>query len=105
MVSQEQAPLTQFWNLRRLLQDFRNRLAVFELQRHEHPWHERKMKCHVELVTIAEICPQITGPLVRFRQQHPSGKLPIKPRAQLLDDLVGFREVLAIRPLAFYKVV
>ena len=81
MVAQKQAPLAVFRNLRRLLQDFRDRLAVFELQSHEHAGHERKMERHVELVAISEIRPQIGWPLVRLRQQHSARELSIHARS------------------------
>ena len=50
VIAQENAPLAALGNFRRLLQNFDDRLAVFQFHRHEHSGHQRKMKCHVEFV-------------------------------------------------------
>ena len=55
MVAQEQAPLAHLGDFGRLLQNFCDRLAVFQLHPHKHPGHEREVEGHVELIPIGKI--------------------------------------------------
>ena len=38
-----------------LIQDFRDGVAVLLPERHEHPRHEREVKCHVALIAVAKV--------------------------------------------------
>ncbi len=104
MVSQEQAPLAYFRNFRRLLQNFCDRLPVFQLHPHKHPGHEREVEGHVELIPVGKICTQVSRPLVGFRQQHASRKLQVEAGAQFFDDGMGLGKVFAIGPFALDQV-
>ena len=68
VIAEEQTPLAGVGNFLCLLKNFRDRLAVFQLQAHEHSRHEWKVKRHVKLVAIAEVRTEVSGPLVGFRQ-------------------------------------
>ena len=104
VVAEEEAPLAGVGNRRRLLQNFRDRLAVLEFHPHEHPRHERKMKCHVELIAIAEVRQQICRPLVRFCQQHASRKFFIQAGPQVLKYAVGLGKIFAVGAFAFDQI-
>ena len=95
MIAQEQAPLARCRNLGSLLEDFGDGFAIFQLQAHEHSGHEREMKCHVKLVALAEVSAQIGRPLVGFGQQHLAGRVLVQFGAQLFQNGVGLRQVLA----------
>ena len=77
MVAKKKAPLANIGNVRRLLQDFSNRFAVFQFHSHEHARHEGKVEGHVKLVAIRKICAQISRPLVGLCQQHAPWELLI----------------------------
>jgi hypothetical protein len=64
VIKKEDFPLAAFRNIGDLLEDVDNRLAIFQLNRHEHAWHQRKMKSHVELATV----PQNAG--ARLQDSH-----------------------------------
>jgi hypothetical protein len=67
MIAQKQGPLAGGRDFRSLLQYFRDGLAVFQLQSHEHSGHQRKMKRHMEFVSVPEIGAKIGGPLIGLR--------------------------------------
>ena len=84
MISEKQRPLAVFRNRRCLPKDIDNGESVFHPERHEHAQHDRKVKCHVALIAIAEIGDGIFGPLIGFRQEHSISKVPINVLAKLL---------------------
>ena len=104
MVAKEQRPLAGGRDFRGLLQDFSDGLAVFQLQPHEHPGHQREMKRHVEFIAVAEIWAKIGGPLIGLGQQHPARELFIEFFSQVLQNFVGLGQILTIRTFAFDEV-
>src|SRR5260370_38767362 len=53
---------------------------------------------------VAKVWTKISRPLIRFRQQHRTRALIVDFLAQFADHLVGFRQVLARRPLSLDQV-
>ena len=104
VVAQEQAPLARRRNLRSLLEDFGDGLAVFQLEPHEHSGHQREMERHVKFVALAEIGAEVGGPLVGFGQQHFAGIIFVELSAQFLEDGVGFGQIFAGCAFAFDQV-
>ena len=98
MVAQEEAPLARFWNLGGSGQNIDDRLTVFELQRHEHARHERKMKGHMKLVPAAEVLAHVRGPLVGLSEEKVAGIVFLEPAAQKPDHVVRLGKVLTRRP-------
>jgi hypothetical protein len=80
VVAQEHRPLAVLRYVRRLAQNFHDRVAILLPHRHEHARHEREVERHVALVAIAEIRPDVRRPLVGFGQQHPI-RIPFVERA------------------------
>ena len=66
VVAQKHCPLTVLRDCRRLLHDVDDRKTVLHLERHEHSRHQREMKTHVGLVTLAEIRCRVLRPLIGF---------------------------------------
>src|SRR5579875_1237468 len=99
MVAQENTPLAVGRYFGSTLKNFDDWLSIFQLYRHEHPWHQREMKGHVKFVALAEIGADIGGPLVRLRQQHPAGKRFVEATPIFAHDLVSFRQILAGCPV------
>ena len=52
-------------------------------------------------VAPAEVRRRVLGPLVRLREQHAVVVALVHAPADLLDELIGFREVLAGRSFPF----
>src|SRR5579864_1698546 len=104
MVAQEQGPLAGRRDFRSLLQDFGDWFSVFQLQSHEHPGHQRKMKRHMELVSGPEVWSKIGGPLVGLGQQHSAAELFVEFSTQRFQNFVCLRQVLAICALTFHQV-
>jgi hypothetical protein len=104
VVAQERRPLARVRDLRRASQDVDDREAVLELDRHEHPGHQREVEVHVALVAVAEVRRGVRRPLVGLREQHPVLEVGVDVRAQLLEERVGLLEVLAARSLALVEV-
>ena len=52
------------------------------------------------LVAVAEVLHDVLGPLVGLGEQDTSGEPLVHVRAQLAQELVGGREVLAVGPVA-----
>ena len=68
MVAQEDGPLAAVGQLRGLLHDAGEGLAVLHGHRHEDARHERKVERHVALVAVAEVVDHVLGPLVGLGQ-------------------------------------
>ena len=66
--------------------------------------HEREVEGHVAFVAIAEIGRRVLRPLVCLRQQHLVLVVLVERRADLLQHLVGFRQVLVVRALALDEI-
>ena len=104
MVAQEYRPLAAVRNIRGLLHDLGDGVAVFLGDRHVNARHERKVICHVALIAVAEILAHILGPLICLREQEPILVVRIDGGAQLLDDLVRFAQILVVRALALDQI-
>ena len=100
MIAQEQRPLAVVGNVRRLVEDLGERVAVLLPQRHEHARHQREVEGHVAFVAVAEVGAHVGGPLVRFGQQHPVavGRVELPPHP--LQHRVRLGQVLVVRSLA-----
>ena len=104
VVAQEQRPLGARWDVRGLLQDVDQREPVLHLECHVHARHHREVERHVTFVAVAEVFARVLRPLVRLGQQHAVGELLIDVGAQLLQELVGLREVLAGGAFTFIQI-
>ena len=100
VVAQEDAPLAAVRDRRGLLEDLRDREARLAPYRHEDARHHREVEGHVALVAaglgVAEVVDDVRGPLVGLAEQHPAGVLVVDEAADLLEEVVGLREVLAV---------
>ncbi len=104
VIAQEQRPLAIRRDVRRLPQDVGDREAVLLGDGHVNSRHQREMIGHVAFVALAEIGGHVLGPLIGFRQQELAGRVGIELRADLLDDGVGFREILVVGALPLAKI-
>ncbi len=104
MVAQEDRPLAAVRDLRRLPHDVGDRVPVLLRDRHVHPRHQREVERHVAFVAVAEILRGLLRPLVGLGQQHPVGIGFVEGGADLLDDRVGLRQILAIGAVALDQV-
>ncbi len=104
VVAQEDRPLTGLRDVRCLLEDVDDREAIFHLQRHEEPRHERKMERHVALVALAKIRNGVLRPLIRLGEEHAIGVLLLNMRTKVFQITVRLREILARGSLAFEKI-
>ncbi len=104
VVAQEQAPLAAVGDLRRLLEDVDDGVAVLHLDRHEQARHQREVERHVALVAVAEVLARVLGPLVGLGQEHAVGVVLVGVRAQLLQEPVGLGQVLAAGAVALVEV-
>ena len=104
MVTQEDRPLSVVRDGRRLIENVVQREAVFLSQRHVQPRHQREVEAHVALVTLSEVGHGILGPLVRFGEQHPILVVRVHVGAQLAQERVRLRQVLAIGAVALVQV-
>ena len=104
MVTQEQSPLTGVWNGRRMLQDVHDGEAILHANSHEKTWHQRKMVCHVALISIAKVSYRVLRPLVSLGKQHSILELLAKLMAQFFQEGVRLLEVLAVRPFSLKEI-
>ena len=108
MVAQEDAPLAALGDLRGLLHDLADRVARLASHRHEDARHQREVEGHVAFVAadlrVAEVLHHVVGPLVGLAQQHRAGVVLVDEPADLLEHLVGLRQVLAAGAVAFDQV-
>ncbi len=104
VVAQEDRPLAAFGDVRRLLQDLDDRVAVLLRDRHVHARHQGKVIGHVALIALAEVLAHVLRPHVRLGQQEAVLVLGVDGRADLLDDDVRLREVLVARAVALHQV-
>ena len=80
MVAQKDPPLAVGGDRWGLVQDLGDGVTLFLAQGHEHARHEGKVKAHMALVAVPEICPHIPGPLVGLRQQDAVGEVTVHVR-------------------------
>ena len=104
MVAKENEPLAAIGYFRRLVKDFDDRLAVFQLYGHEHSGHEGKVKRRVEFVAVTKIGADIRWPLVCLGQQHRSRIGQVQTSAKFADDGVRFGQVFAQSAFPFDKI-
>ena len=104
MVAQEDRPLAILRDLRCLAHDVGNREPVFLGDRHIHARHQRKVESHVALVTITEIILRIFRPLIGLGQEHAIRVGPVHLGADLLEDVMGFGQVLVIGAFALDEI-
>ena len=91
-------------NVRRLPENVGDGEAVFLGDRHVDARHQRKMVGHVALVAVTEIGADVFRPLIGLGKQDFAGHVRIEGGPDLLDDFVGFREILVVGPLAFAQI-
>ena len=104
VVPQEERPLTRVRNVRRLVEDLGDGVAVLLSQRHEHARHQREMEGHVAFVPVAEIRPDVGRPLVRLGEQHAAVERPVELAPHALEHGVRFRQVLVVGAFAHAEV-
>jgi hypothetical protein len=104
VVAQEQRPLGPVGDLRGLLEDVDDGEAVLLADPHEQPRHQREVEVHVALVAVAEVGGGVLGPLVGLGEEHAAGPLLVEVAAELLEVVVGLRQVLAVGALALVEV-
>ena len=104
MVAQEDRPLAVVRDVRRLVHDLDDRMAVFLRHGHEDARHQREVVGHVALVAVAEILAHVLGPLVGLGQQHAVLVVGVDHGAHLLDDGVGLGQVLVVGAFAHAQV-
>ena len=63
-----------------------------------------KVKIHVRLVPVTEICDRILRPLVRLRQKHATAEMRVDVRAQFLQIDVRLRKIFAVRPFPLVEI-
>ena len=83
-------------NLRRLPHDVGDWKTILACQRHVHARHQRKVKCHVAFIALAEVILGILRPLVRLGEQHASRIRHVEFAPYALEDLVRLGKVLVI---------
>ena len=79
-------------------------IAILHADRHEQARHDRKMEGHVALVAVAEVGDGIFRPLVRLRQQHAVAEAFVDVLAQLLEEGMRLRQVLAVGAVTLVEV-
>ncbi len=104
MVAEEKGPLAALRDHRRLPGYVDDGEPILALDRHEQPRHEGEVEGHVTLVPLAEIGDRILGPLVRFCQQYSVLKPVVDVAAELLQEGVRLRQVLAAGALALVEI-
>jgi len=104
VIAQKNRPLAGLGNIRRLLHDLDDRVAVFLSDRHVNPRHQRKVIGHVAFIAVAEVLAHILRPLIRFRQQETVPVGGIDGRAQLLDHGVRLAQVFVAGTLALDQI-
>ncbi len=104
MIAQKNRPLAAVRYVRRLLQDFHDRVPVLLGYRHVHARHERKVVRHMAFVAIAKIIAHILRPLVGFREQHASMVARVDIGTHVPDHGVRLRQILVARPFAHAQV-
>ena len=104
VVAQEQRPLAIGGDVRRLPQNVGDRKAVLLGDRHVDARHQREVIGHVAFVAFAEIGADVFRPLVGFGEQHLAGRIGVELGADLLDDRVGFRQVLVVGSFALAQI-
>ncbi len=104
VVAQEHRPLAGLGDRRGLLHDVHDGEPVLHVDRHEQPRHDGKVKGHVALVAVAEVGGGVLRPLVGLGQQHAAGVVLVHVGAELPEEGVRLRQVLAVGALALVQV-
>ena len=104
VVAQEDRPLAVIRNVRRLLHDLDDGIAVLLRDRHVHARHQREVIRHVALVGVAEILAHVFRPLIGFGEQELVLVVHVQRGPDLLDDRVRLGQVLVVRALALDEV-
>ena len=104
VVAQEDGPLADGRQLRRLREDVDDWQPVLHVHRHEDSRHDRKMEIHVALVAVAEVLGGVLGPLIRLREQHAVLEALIDVGAKPLEERVRLGEVLAVGAVPLVQV-
>ena len=95
------APRRDRWGLR---QDVGEGEAVLQVDGHEDARHHREVERHVALVAAPEVGHRVLGPLVGLGEEHPALEARVHVGAQLAQERVRLRQVLARGPLALEEV-
>ncbi len=104
VVAQEERPLAVGRDGRRLREDVHDRQPVLHVNGHEDARHDGEMEIHVALVAVAVIAGGVFGPLVGFGEQQSVLEARVDVRAQLLEEGVRLRQVLAVGPVALEEI-
>ena len=92
------------WNSGGLLKDIHHREAVLHLHGHEKAGHHREVKGHVTFIAFPKVGVGVVRPLVGLRQQHAIGIGGVHAPAEILQEGVRFRQVLAACTLPFVEI-
>ncbi len=104
VIAQEQRPLAVLRNLRRLVHDFDDGMALLLPQAHEDARHQREMERHVALVAVAKVGADVGGPLIGLRQEHLVRVARVELAAEALEHLVRLGQVLVDGPFTLDQV-
>jgi hypothetical protein len=104
VVAQEERPLARRVDGGRLGEDVDEREAVFHVNGHEDPGHDREMEVHLALVAVPVIGGRVLGPLIGLGEEHAVLELHVDVRPEPLQKGVRLLEVLAVGPLALIEV-
>ena len=108
VIAEEDAPLREVGDRRRLGQDLRDREPGLPAHCHENPWHQREMERHVAFVAtglgITEVGDDVRRPLIGLGQQHPAREFVVDHLAAALEEGMRLGQVLAVGAFAFEQV-
>ena len=96
--------MARFRDVRRLPHDVGDRVPILLGHGHVHPRHQRKMKRHVAFVRVTEIRQRVLRPLVGFRQEEGVRVAFVQRLAKVLNDGMGFWQVLVVRAVPLDQV-
>ena len=104
VIAQKNRPLAAIRNVRRLLHDFDDGIAVLLRDGHVDARHQRKVIRHVAFIAVAEVLAHVLRPLIGLGQQKAVLVVRVDGGAQLLDDRVGFAQIFVVGPFALDQV-
>ncbi len=105
VVAQEDGPLRAVGDVRRLLHDLDDGVAVLLRDGHVHARHQREVVCHVAFVAVlAEVVAHVLRPHVGFAEQHAARVVSVDDAADAFDHLVRLPQVLVARALALHEI-
>ena len=104
VVPEEGGPLAVLGDLRGLVEDVGDGVAVLHFNAHVHPGHEREVVVHVALITVAEVAGAFFGPHIGLGQEEHVVVVIVDVLAQFFEELVGLGQVLAVGALALEEV-